>query len=451
MRKSLRFIGKCFMALFGVGMMGPVAQKHSFILSLLWVTFVIYALMTPVKLRAGMQTMGGVSISLSNGGLGGTLQTNDGVVGFVTTMVSEAGGYTIGTPLLLTGMASVATAGITQANNPYAFRHITEFYNQALDGAELYFMGVADTQTIAMICSESNASGAIKLLNYGAGNIKVIGCITDDVAVNGVTAITITNGINADCYTAAANLKVMLTQFTANQQPCRGLIGGTSYNGTASALTNETAGTTNNRVGMIIGDTQVWDATHTSAAMGLCLGTIASLPVQRKISRVKNGPLTNLTCYLGTVALINGNPDVTTISGKGYITFTTYVNKAGFFWQGDPMLTATTDDYCSLSNGRVVDKMQVITYSVYIEEVDDEIPLNTDGSGTMLATYAAYLQQEVIDAINTEMVVTNEISGFNCFVDPTQDVVTQGGTNIVETATPVGYNGQINVLLGFQQ
>lgn len=453
MRERLRWFGRLFLALLGIGMTGmmPVAQKHSFIISLLWVTFVIYALATPRRRRQGEVCMGGVTINLSNGGLGGTVQTDDGVVGLVITGVSEEGGYTLGTPILLTGMASVALAGITQGNNPYAFRHLTEFYNQALDGAELYFMMVADTQSIAMICDQSNADGAIALLNYGAGNIKVIGCITNDVAVNGVTEITITNGLNADCYTAAANLKIMLNQFTANQMPCRGLIGGTSYNGTASDLVDETAGTSNNRAGMIIGDTQVWNATYTSAAMGLCLGSIAALPVQRKISRVKNGPLTNQNCYLGTVPLINGNPDVTTISGRGYITFTTYVKLSGFYWQGDPMLTAPTDDYLTLSNGRVADKAQVITYGVYIQEVDDEIPLNTDGSGTMVATYAAYLQQAIIDEINTEMVTTGNIIGFACYINPLQDVVTQGGTDIVETMTPVGYDGQINVLLGFQQ
>ena len=446
------------MGVIGLVLMTPTVQKVESLTTatglmtvLLWVGAVIGAIVSGRKLRKwnSPAQCGGVRITLNNGGLGGTLQTNDGIAGLVITGVSEGGGYTLGSTILLTGMTSVATAGITVGNNPYAYRHLTEFYNEAGDGAQLYFMMVADTQTIAMICDKTNADGAIKLVRYGAGAIKVIGCITDDVAVNGVTEITITNGINADCYTAAANLKSMLNDFAAAQQPLRGLIGATSYNGIPGDLVDETDGTSNNRVGFVIGDTQVYDATYTSAAIGLALGTKASLPVQRKISRVANGQLSNINCFLATVPLITGNNDVAVISGRGFITFTTYAGKAGFYWEGDPMLTATTDDYKSLTNGCVIDKAQIVTYATYINEVDDEIPLNTDGSGTMVSTYIAFLQQLIIDAINSNMTVNKNISGVSCFIDPAQNVVEQGGVNIVLTITPVGYDTNIVVNLGF--
>ena len=155
---------------------------------------------------------GGVNISLTSGGLGGTLQTADGVVGFVMTGVSEGGGYTLGTPILVTGMANLVTQGITAANNPYATRHMQEFYNQAGDGADCYLMLVANTMTVAVMALNSNASGVVKLLNFAAGAIKVVGLLADDAAIHtGGGTITITNGMNADCYTAASNLKTTIT------------------------------------------------------------------------------------------------------------------------------------------------------------------------------------------------------------------------------------------------
>jgi hypothetical protein len=53
--------------------------------------------------------MGSVNITLANGQLGGTLQTNDGIAGLVVTGVTE-GAYTVGTPILITSVASANAA-----------------------------------------------------------------------------------------------------------------------------------------------------------------------------------------------------------------------------------------------------------------------------------------------------------------------------------------------------
>lgn len=392
--------------------------------------------------------MGGVNITLANGGLKGTIQTADGVTGFVMTGVSEGGGYTLGTPIMVNGMTTVAAAGITVTNNPYAIRQLQEYYNQAGDGAELWIMLVANTMTVAMMALNSNANGVVKLLNAAAGRIKVVGLLADDKAINTAGGtITITNGMNADVYTAASNLLTTINLYVAAKQPLRGLIGCTSYAGTASALTNMRTGS-NNRVGFVIGDTMIHDATYGSAAMGLCLGTIAAIPVQRKLSRVRNLPLSSATAYLGSVALLCTNADINTISGKGFITFTTYAQKSGFFWQGDPMLTSTTDDYSSLAHGRIIDKAFIIAYLTYLEQVDDEIQINDDGTGTMVSTFVAWLQQLIIDAIGNTMGVKKEISGIDCVIDPAQNVLISNEVDIVIRVRPVGYSTDIEISLG---
>jgi hypothetical protein len=396
--------------------------------------------------------MGGVNINLTNGGLGGTLQTNDGVAGLVITGVTEGGGYTLGTVVLVTGMTSVTAAGITVANNPYAIRHLQDFYNEAGDGAQLYLMMVSTTMTVAVMALNSNANGVVKLLNFAAGAVKVVGLLSDDKAIVAASGtVTVTNGLNADVYTAAASLKTTINGYVAAKQPLRGLIGGTSYNGVPANLVNETTGTSNNRVGIVIGDTQIYDATNGSAAMGLLLGRIASIPVQRKISRVRDGSLSNIAAYLGSVALLCTNADIATISGKGFITFTAYAQKSGFFWQGDQMLTATTDDYCLLAHGRIIDKVSSIAYQTFLNEVDDEIPINADGSGTMVATFSTWLQQQIIDQINNSMTKGKEISAVACRIDPAQNVISNSQVNVVLSITPVGYATAIVISLGFSK
>jgi Protein of unknown function (DUF2586) len=144
----------------------------------------------------------------------------------------------------------------------------------------------------------------------------------------------------------------MAAAYFEAEQPFRAIIGGTSYSGVASALNDETDGTTNNRTAILIGDT----VTGAAACIGLLLGVISSIPVQRKISRVRTGALTNTAAYVGTSTIETaGAGTLSIIAGKGYITFITYPNVSGYFFSGDPMLTATTDDYSMLARGRVID------------------------------------------------------------------------------------------------
>ncbi len=389
--------------------------------------------------------MGSVNITLANGQLGATLQTNDGVTGIVTTGVSETGGYTAGSPILVTSMADVATAGITLTHNPFAIKQLQEFYNQAGTGAQLYLMLVPPTMTVAQMADNTNADGAKKLLNYAGGKIKVLGLLTDDVAISGGGgSITVTNGLNADVYAAASNMRVLAAAYFAAEKPFRCVIGGTSYSGTPGSLTDETAGTTNNRTAILIGDT----VSGASACVGLLLGVVSSIPVQRKISRVRTGPLTNTAAYLNTARIESAIGDAAIISGRGFITFTTYPNVSGYFFSGDPMLTATTDDYSMLARGRVIDKAHILAYTTFVQEVDDEVPVNADG--TLDAGFCKWLSQQIVNQVNNTMTANKEISSVRCFIDPAQNILSTNQLNVVLRITPVGYATEIEISLGFE-
>lgn len=384
--------------------------------------------------------MGSVNISLANGQLGGKLQTNDGIGGMVLTGVTESGGYTLGTPILVTSLTDVTNAGITVGNNPFALKHLTEFYNQAGAGAQLYLMLVPSTMTVAQMADNTNASGAKKLLDYANGRMKFLGICSNDTVV---TVGTITAGINPSCYTAASNMAVMAASYFAAEKPFRAIIGGTSYT-TATALTDVTNGTTNNRTAILVGDT----ISGSGACIGLLLGVIASIPVQRKISRVRSGALTNTAAYVGTATVeAAGAGALNVIANKGFMTFITYPNVSGYFFSGDPMCTAATDDYSMLARGRVIDKAHILAYSTFVQEVDDEIPINTDG--TLDAGFCKWLSQQIVNQINNTMTANKEISAVNCFIDPAQNILSTNTLNVVLQIIPVGYATQIQITLGF--
>lgn len=390
--------------------------------------------------------MGSVNITLANGQLGGTLQTNDGITGMVLTGISESGGYTAGTPILVTSLTDVANAGITATHNAFAIKQLKEFYSQAGAGAQLYLMLVPSTMTVAQMADNTNANGAKKLLDYAAGKIKVLGLLTDDAAIAALAGtITVTNGLNADVYTAASNMQVMAEAYFNAEKPFRAIVGGSSYSGTAASLTDETSGTSNNRTAILIGDT----VSGASACLGLLLGVISSIPVQRKISRVRSGALTNTAAYVGTSTVeAAGAGTLAIIASKGFITFITYPNVSGYFFSGDPMLTATTDDYCMLARGRVIDKAHILAYTTFVQEVDDEVPVNTDG--TLDAGFCKWLSQQIVNQVNNTMTANREISAVSCFIDPNQNILSTNELNVVLKITPVGYATDIEISLGFE-
>lgn len=390
--------------------------------------------------------MGSVSISLANGGLGGTPQTADGVAGLVLTGGIDDGGYVLGTPVLLTGLASLAAAGITDDSNHFACRQIKAFYDVAGDGAQLYLLLVTNTMSVADMADNTNAEGAKKLLNYAGGKIKLLGVMSDDELIDEPEQA---DGLNADIPAAISNMTVMANAYFALHRPFRAIIGGTSYSGVAGDLADQSTGTTANRVGVLIGDTIAADegGIGGGACLGLALGLASSLPVQRKLSRVQNGPLPTTTAYVGEFAVGATGSDAEVIAGKGYITFKTYSNVSGYFFSSDTMCTAASDDYRFLARGRIIDKAHVLAYTTFVQEVDDEVLVNTDG--TLNSAYCTHLAQQMVNVINAAMTARGEISSERCYIDPSQNILFSNTLAVSLSIVPVGYSSDINVSLGF--
>lgn len=382
--------------------------------------------------------MGGVNITLANGQLGQTIQTNDGICGMVLTGVAE-GAYVLSTPILITSLDGLEAAGITETLNTFAVRQVMDFYSLAGDGAQLYLMLVADTMTVEDMADVLNADGAIKLLDYAAGRIKVLAVMSNDDEVTTLVA----NALNGDVYNAITKMEVLAAHFVEQQMPFRAIIGGTSYTGVPANLSDLTL-RSDNRSAVLVGDTD----SGKGAAIGLLLGTLGSIPVQRKASRVATGSLPVNSAYLGTTVLEEVPYDEPIISGKGFITWKTYPHKTGYFWSGDHTATADTDDYNVLCRGRIIDKAHILAYKTFVDIVDDEVPVDP-ASGKMEAGYCRALEQSIENQINNTMTANREISSITAFVNPEQNVLSTGIVAVSLGIVPVGYSSVIEVTLGF--
>ena len=388
--------------------------------------------------------MGSVKVSIGKGALASTLATNDGIAGFMMTGVAE-GSIVLGTPFLVNSMTDVTTAGMTVTNNAFAYNQLQQLYNElnafGISSAPVYVLLVANTMKINQMADRTNANGCLQLMTASGNTLSMIALLGNDTLIYpGGTGLVTTAGINADVYTAITNAQALVNQCQTAQTPIRMILGGTSFTGTASALTDQTT-SANNGVMVLIGDT----ASGNSAAVGLLLGREIANPVQRKPGRVKDGAISSATAFIGSTTA-SQYTSTSTITAKGFITFQIYPNKSGFYFTEDLTCTATTDDYKYFALGRIVDKAQKVAYAYFVNEVDDEVP-NT--GGIIDAGFATTLQQGITNTLNANMTSVGNITAASAFISTTQNVSSTGKVAVVLKVTPPGYATEIDILLGF--
>lgn len=393
-----------------------------------------------------------VKITFANGALGQVEALADGCLGFLALGVQEVEGdnkFKLGRAYTVKKLAALEELGITAENNPNLYRNVKDFYTEAGDGTELWIMGFAATSTFASVLDKDNAAGAKSLLQ--ASNGKLRGLLAFKTPADGY-ALTTTDGLDADVTAALPKAQTLGVWATDTlRAPIFTLVEGYGFTGEASALRSLTT-MEYNRVGVVIGDTA---SDSPNACIGIVAGRIASSPVQRKISRVKDGALTPLTLYIGS--LLAELADVETIHEKGYITFTTFVGRSGYFIADDNLATRVEDDYRSLTNRRVIDKAYRVAYNTLLDALNDEVPIASDGM--LSPAWCVSLKSRIEQAIISNMTANGNLgndpgdssdTGVGCSIDYKQQILSTSQLAVGLRVKPNGYAKYIDVELGFK-
>lgn len=143
-----------------------------------------------------------VKISFANGALGQVEAMADGCLGFLALGASEVEGdnnFKLGKAYTVKKLAALEALGVTAENNPNLYRNVKDFYVEAGDGAELWIMGFATTETFASVLDKDNATGAKSLLQ--ASNGKLRGLLAFKTPAEGYT-MTTEAGLDADVVAA---------------------------------------------------------------------------------------------------------------------------------------------------------------------------------------------------------------------------------------------------------
>ena len=302
-------------------------------------------------------------------------------------------------------LTEVEDLGITAESNPFAYKHLSAFYAEAGEGAELWFMLVSDATTYAQM-ADTNETLAKKLISESAGAIRVLGLLKKSPGTE-----TIADGLDEDVKAGVIAAQALAEEFAAMYMPFAVLISGNSFSGVIADLFDYKTGEYP-RVLLLLANNDG----ATEASIGLALGRVARIPTQRSIARVKDGSAIDLQAYF-----TDGSKVEDFISGweaihaKAYTFFRTFSGRSGYFFTDDPTLVDSQNDFSSLARVLVMDEAVLIANDTLTEELSDEIPV--DNSGKIHPAIIKGWQGNIENQINALMVSQGKLNGVEAFID----------------------------------
>lgn len=386
-----------------------------------------------------------VKITFANGAISTVLPNADKVVGLIVS-ATASGNFALGKAYCIYHLNEAVEMGLTKTANAFAYEQIRQFYAQAGEGAELWVYGVAKTsKPSAMLDKTGNF--APDFIQQTNGRLRVIAACWDSTGAT----LTPTNGLDGDVLTAISKGQELAEWATTTlYAPLFVILNGYGFTQASMGTLPDLKSRSDNRVAVLIGSVE----SENNVSLGLLAGKIAANDVQTHIGRVKDGAIKAEKAFIGAKDASVGPSEA--LNTKGYITFRTFVGKAGYFFSDDHMATADTDDYSSICNRRVIDKAYRVAYASLIEKVNDEVPVTDKGTMPVSVTHA--LQGAVETAIINNMTAYGNLgadiensndNGVECYIDPEQNIVASSTLKVSIKVKPYGYAKYIEATLGF--
>jgi hypothetical protein len=383
-----------------------------------------------------------VNIQLASGQLGAVGAPSTAIPAMIVTGIGTVD-IPLATPKVIYQLSDAEALGITESTHPFAHKQIREFYSgyASVSGSAkcaLYIMLAVNTVTLCDMV-DITKDYAPALLKYAQGSVRLLGVARNAPAVY---EPVLTDGIDKDSLDALALAQTLGNVWAQTEQaPIRTLIEGRAFEVDNLGDLADLKQRTSNRAGIVL-----WGTSGDGvSSVGYTLGVKAALLFVRKISRVANGAHSFTGgVFVGDTALedVSG---LETIHDKGYITMRTFPTRDGYYFAGENMAVADTDDYAILSRGLVIDEAQRIAYNTLLDELEKDVEVGADGQ--LLPGYVAYVEQRVVNAIS--MGLADQISGVRFSIPDGQNILSNNTTDCELGIVPLGYQTYINLKLGF--
>ena len=217
----------------------------------------------------------------------------------------------------ITSLPDAVSQGITQVDEPMAYKHIAEFYNELGGNQTIYVLLCAETVTMADMLLSTSSVYANKLIAAGEGKISIVGVFRKPPVAYNAGA----DFIDTDVTAALTNAKTFVQALNNSLNFTRILIEGRIATEASNTILN-VAIQGNDFAGVVLGDT----VPGKGAAIGLALGRKMKYPCHIKIGKTANGPLSAASLYIGSkkLGVLNSLiiPPVIEVKPTGTVTIT---------------------------------------------------------------------------------------------------------------------------------
>ena len=402
-------------------------------------------------------TMPKITITKQGGNLGRLAANEDGVSALILTGIAVAGQFDLGDIVgPLYQIEDAEALGIDAAydttNKVLAHKHISDFFEHAGAGKELYVMVLDEDITMEDMADKTKAY-AKHLLSTLQGKVRLLGITRVPPSAY---APTHTGQFDPDVWAAiTAAQELVDEEFTAHR-PVSVIIEGRDFQGTPGSATDLRTLDAPDCSVMIGADPDISavDAKYGGyAAVGIALGRLAAIAVQRNIGRVKDGALTIDQISLSDAdelylpASAHNDTDLDAMDTKGYIFFRRHVGKAGYYFNNDHTCVALTSDFAYIHLNRPIDKVCRLAREIFTEELLEDVEVSADGK--LSPSVIKELQGNIDNAVVREMIANGELSDFYSYIDPDQDVLSSDEIEVQLNPTPKGMVNEVSVTVAY--
>lgn len=376
----------------------------------------------------------GVNTNQVNGGLGRRSLNDDGVCLLVIGGAVATGDLDLKTAVELLTLQNAEDLGIDPSyddtNNILAYHHIDEFFRLSPSG-NLFVILDDGTLTIEDI------KGVLKLNQQ----IKRVGFVRNDSAPADFAAYVATYQNMCDELRAEArNVPTILVE--GNQFDNQVLI--SAYPDAREYISKN--------VSVVVAQDplirSIKSEYETYAAIGSALGMLSVRSVNENLGSVdiinkpqgkkaqNDYPLTDLarSRWLSSV-LQSGKAfaslslaEIGALNDKGYLFVGFYNGYAGMYFNDSHTCIDSASDYSRIENNAVWDKVADLVRQALLPRVKGNL-LKDPSSGNLIDSEVAELETLAGNAILT-MEAAEEISGYNVYIDPAQDLSDDAPLNI---------------------
>jgi hypothetical protein len=378
-----------------------------------------------------MSTLNDVVINKLSGGLGRRTPEQDMVSGLLFDG-EPTDKFDLAKVERLASLEDAEALGITadyDVEGQSVYYQIQQFFRMNPSG-DLYIMGTTATSY------EDVAAKAMDMQEKANGNIRQIAII-----YSGATTF-------AQTQTAVAKAQTQANLAYTDYMPFEVILEGKGFNvEDATSL----AGLNAENVSVVVAmDVEKAEKYPNSAAVGLALGAISKAKVSENIAWIEKF---NLTGEGFAKAGFVGGEEIKTLgtlsdlNEKRYIFARTHTGLPGVYFNDSSTCTTGTSDFAYVENNRTINKATRLLRTALLPKLASPVLVDIDGK---LPQSVSKSFEGLCRSALEAMVANQEVSDFDVYVDPKQNILATSELKVKAEITPIGTARKIMVDLGFK-